>query len=69
MATYRQLQAYVLKRHGFMPKTCWIAHVKEMSALPMRRAWNRQSEERQERCPPDRVEAIRDALRHFGIIR
>ena len=69
MATYKQIQAWVKQQYGFLPKTCWIAHVKHMSGLPMRAAPNRQGEERVEPCPPEKVEPIRAALRHFGMIR
>ena len=30
MATYSQIQAYVTDQFGFKPKSCWIAHVKEI---------------------------------------
>jgi len=68
MATYKEIQTYVKKQFGFVPKTCWIAHVKYLSGLPMQKAPNRQGEDRLESCPDDRIEAIRAALRHFGII-
>jgi hypothetical protein len=68
MATYKQIQAWVKQQYGFIPKTCWIAHVKHMSGLLMRKAPNRQGVERVEPCPPGRVESIRAALRHFGMI-
>lgn len=68
MTTYKQIQAYVRERYGFQPKTCWIAHVKEMHGLPVRRAWNRQGPGRQVPCPAEKVEPIREALRHFRMI-
>ena len=69
MATYKQIQEWVKQRYGFVPKTCWIAHVKHMSGLPMRIAPNRQGAERLYPCPPEKVQSIRAALRHFGMIR
>jgi hypothetical protein len=68
MATYKQIQGWVKHKYGFIPKTCWIAHVKNMSGLPMRKAPNRKGTERVEPCPPGKVELIRSALRHFGMI-
>jgi len=68
MATYAEIQAYVQKHHGFVPKTCWIAHVKELNGLPTRRAWNRTGPERVAPCPPDKRQAIEEALRHFGMM-
>jgi len=35
------IQDWVKQQYGFVPKTCWIAHVKHMSGLPMRKAHNR----------------------------
>jgi hypothetical protein len=69
MATYKQIQGWVKQKYGFIPKTCWIAHVKHMSGLPMRKAPNRQGAERVEPCPPEKVEPILTAFRHFGMIR
>ena len=62
MATYKEIQAYVEKRYGYVPETCWIAHVKELSGLPVRRAPNRKGDEREKPCPPDRVNDIRAAF-------
>jgi len=68
MATYKQIQDWVKQSYGFIPKTCWIAHVKYMSGLPMRKAPNRQGAERVEPRPPAKDKPIRSALRHFGMI-
>lgn len=68
MATYTQIQKYVKGKYGFQPKTCWIADVKEQAGLQVRRAWNRLEEERQDPCPTEKVGAILDALRYFGLI-
>lgn len=69
MATYKQIQKYVKEEYGFKPKTCWIAHVKEMAGLPVKKAWNRKSEKKRENpCPDSKVEPIMVAFRHFGII-
>lgn len=69
MATYKQIQDWVKQQYGFAPKTCWIAHVKQLSGLPMRQAPNRKGEERIFPCPPEKMAPIRAALRHFGMIR
>ena len=68
MATYHQIQKYIRAKYGYQPKTCWIADVKEQVGLPVRRAWNRLSNERQVPCPSEKVAAILDAFRHFGMI-
>ncbi|MCW4002377.1 MAG: hypothetical protein NWE95_00480 [Candidatus Bathyarchaeota archaeon] len=67
MATYREIQLYVKRKHGFVPKTCWIAHVKELCHIPLRKAWNRKGE-RPHRCPKDKIDKIKEAFEHFGMI-
>ena len=48
---------------------CWIAHVKEMEGLNPRKAPNRKDPDiRKVPCPENKVESIRDALKHFGVI-
>lgn len=69
MATYSQIQDYVKKKKGYTVKTCWIAHVKELCGLNPHPAPNRRSPDKRENpCPPDKVEAIREALVFFGLI-
>lgn len=68
MATYKQIQDWVKERYGFVPKTCWIAHVKHLSGLPMQKSPNRLGNDRVYPCPLDKIGPIRAALRHFGMI-
>jgi len=68
MATYRQIQWYVRTRHGFVPLTGWIAHVKELQGLPVRPAPNRRGTERRWPCPADKRAAIEAALCHVGVL-
>lgn len=69
VATYRQIQERVKSSAGFVPETCWIAHVKSDHGLVRREAFNRaDSNVRRHPCPPGRRDAIEDALRHYGMI-
>lgn len=68
MATYKEIQMWVKENHGFVPKTCWIAHVKEISGLPVRRAPNRIGNQRMNPSPKHCVVPIQNALKHFGMI-
>jgi hypothetical protein len=68
MATYEEIQQYVKANYGFKPKTCWIADVKEQCGIQRREAWNRQGLERTNPCPVTKIECIKDAFRHFGMI-
>lgn len=69
MATYKQIQRWVKENYEFTVKTCWIAHVKEMYGIELRKAPNRLNEnERANPCPPEKTEPIKQALKHFGEI-
>jgi len=41
MPTYSEIQKFVQRHHGFVPKTGWIAHVKTLRGVSTRRAANR----------------------------
>ena len=66
--TYAVIRAYVYSRHGFSPRTGWIAHVKERSGLALRPTHNRRGATRADPCPTERWAAVEAALRHFGIL-
>ncbi len=67
-ATYREIQNWVRKEHGFLPKTCWIAHCKEIHGLPLGKTPNRYGRALVEPCPAEKVDAIAKALRHFRML-
>jgi hypothetical protein len=69
MPTIRELQQWVKAEHGFVPKSCWIAHAKELNNIPrLRLAPNRRREDRVYPCPSDKLPAITAAFRHFGLL-
>ena len=68
MGTYKEIRDWVKDNHGFVPRTCWIAHCKELAGVPVRAAPNRVGPDRVVPCPCARREAITDALRHFKVI-
>jgi len=68
MATYKQIQTRVKQRYGFISKTRWIAHIKHMSGLPMRKTFNRHDPERVELRLKYKVESICARLKRFGMI-
>ena len=68
MATYKEIQKWVKNKYNYMPKTCWIAHVKELSGIPVRKAPNRIGDQRLSPCPKNRIESIQVALKYFGLI-
>lgn len=68
MATYLQIQNWVKQQYGFVPKTCWIAHVKEIAGIKVHKASNRLGEERLIPCPQAKVEPIHAAIKHFKMV-
>lgn len=68
MATYAELQKWIKEQHGFVSKSCWIADAKEMHRLSRGKAPNRQGEQRVYPCPSEKLVAITEAFRHFGML-
>ncbi|OIJ22018.1 hypothetical protein BKP45_04900 [Anaerobacillus alkalidiazotrophicus] len=69
MATYVQIQQYVKHKYGYIPKTCWIAHMKEVCGLKPKTSHNRHSSNnRINPCPSNKEEHIKDAFKHFKMI-
>ena len=69
MVTYNQIQEYIKKKYGYSVKTCWIADVKEICGLNPRVAPNRELiSKRKYPCPPDKINSIKDAFKHLGMI-
>ncbi len=69
MATYREIQNYVKETYGFIPKSCWIAHMKERCGIPIRNVPNRISpSHRKHPCPLEKMCYIEEAFKHFGMV-
>lgn len=69
MATYREIQDDIRINEGRVVKTCWIAHVKELNGLPLRKAPNRHSvNQRVYPCPPEMRELIEASMRKLGVL-
>ena len=68
--TYKRIQEYVQEKYGFKVHTAYIVEVKRMVGLDMHKAPNAVEQKKHEYhpCPPEKVEALKDALRHFGLI-
>jgi hypothetical protein len=68
MATYEEIQTWIRKTHQISVKTCWIAHAKEICGLPVKRSPRRKGQERVFPCPESKLQIIKAAFRHFGMI-
>ena len=69
MARNAEIQKFVQRHHGFVPKLGWITHVKEVHGISTLRGANRARRDRAvEPCPAEQREAIEEALRHFRMM-
>ena len=68
--TYKMIKEYIEAKYGFKGHTAYIAEVKRDLGLPMYDAPNAVEELKQPRKhpTPEKVEAIKDALRYFAVI-
>jgi len=67
MGTYTEIINWIKSHpdYGWVAKTCWIAHCKELAGLL---AHNRRGNHRIVPCPPEKREAIFAAFRYFLMI-
>lgn len=69
MATYKEIQDYVKATYGFVPKSCWIAHMKEICEIPVKIAPYRISPNKREKsCPPEKMNHNKEAFVHFDML-
>ena len=68
--TYQKIKDYVKDKYGVNVHTSYIAQVKRMCGLDMGENYNKSKKENPEvkKCPQEKVEYIKDALRHFKLI-
>ena len=64
-ATDQEIQKWIQQRHALRVETYWIAHCRELcgiddSSSERRRDW--------QQCPPEKLPAIKQAFRHFGML-
>jgi 23S rRNA (uracil1939-C5)-methyltransferase len=68
--TYKMIMEYIENKYGFKVHSAYIAEVKRDLGLPMYDAPNAVEELKQSRKhpTPEKVDAIKDALKHFQVI-
>ena len=69
-ATYEEIKAYVLEKHGLQVTNLYIAQVKRKCGIIERENYNKPKSEdaKQPQCPEDKEKAIKDALEYFGMV-
>ena len=60
----------MLEKHGLQVTNLYIAQVKKKCGIIERENYNKSQKEdaKQPQCPKDKEKAIRDALKHFGMV-
>jgi len=69
-ATYSEIKEYVLEHTGLKVSSLYIAQVKQKCGIIERENYNKPKSDdaKQPQCPPDKEKAIKEALKHFGMI-
>ena len=69
-ATYDEIKAYVLEKHGLKVSSLYISQVKRKCGLDVGQNYNLSKKEdaKVPQCPPEKEAAIIDTLRHFQMI-
>jgi hypothetical protein len=62
-ATDQEIQKWISRQHGFVPESAWLLHCKEQFGLVAS-----ETAPKENPCPPDKVAAIKQAFRHFGLL-
>jgi hypothetical protein len=69
-ATYPQIKEYVLNKFGLKVSSLYIAQVKRECGIEVGENYNKPKKDnaRVPQCPPEKREAIMDALRYFKML-
>ena len=69
-ATYDEIKAYVLEKHGLKVSSLYISQVKRKCGIIERDNYNKPKSEdaKQPQCPPEKEAAIMEALRYFYMV-
>jgi hypothetical protein len=62
-ASDQEIKKWVLRKHGFVPESAWIAHCKELFGLIAPVDGSHENP-----CPPEKQAAIKQAFREFGLL-
>ena len=70
-ATYKEIQEYVLEKYGLKVSNLYISQEKRKCGIEVGVNYNlpKSEDSRQPQCPVEKEMAIKDALKHFGMIQ
>jgi hypothetical protein len=61
--TDQEIQKWISRQHGFVPESAWLLHCKEQFGLVATGTAPKENP-----CPPEKVAAIQQAFRRFGLL-
>jgi hypothetical protein len=61
--TDQEIQKWISRQHGFVPESAWILHCKEQFGLVAPGTAPKENP-----CPLEKVAAIKQAFRRFGLL-
>jgi hypothetical protein len=61
--TDQEIQKWISRQHGFVPESAWLLHCKEQFGLVAPGTAPKENP-----CPPEKVAAIQQAFRRFGLL-
>ena len=67
-ATYEEIKNYVLKTYGLKVSNLYISQIKRKCGIEVGDNLPKSEGSRQPQCPLEKEKAIRDALKHFGMM-
>ncbi len=69
-ATYQKIKDYVLEHTDLKVSNLYIAQVKQECGIIERENYNKPKSDdaKQPQCPSEKEKAIKEALKHFGMI-
>ena len=69
-ATYDEIKAYVLEKHGLKVSSLYISQIKRKCGLDVGQNYNLSKKEdaKVPQCPPEKEAAIMEALKHFHMV-
>ena len=69
-ATYDEIKAYVLEKHGLKVSSLYISQIKRKCGLDVGQNYNLSKKEdaKVPQCPPEKEAAIMEALKYFQML-
>ena len=67
-ATYAEIKAWIEENYGLKVSSLYIGQVKDMCGLSKERESRNSRKYKNPQCPAEKVEAIKAAFEHFGMI-